>query len=165
MTFLTVNKTSLIPHSAFHTEAATSRIFTSFFPATERKHGIIPQFPTKRNVSTMSLAHITPGIFHSPIESTISLTDWRTYLFYQWWQATRFFFFPLQHYRCMARRDTQFHSRAFKRVQISASTIRLVAQHLKITCKQSIALGQVPKHGSYQGKTNWQFRDSWINSR
>lgn len=165
MTFLTVNKTSLIPHSAFHTEAATSKIFTSFFPATERKHG---------HYSTVSYKTKCEYNVFSPHNTWhFSLSYWEHYItnglknvfILSMMTSNKIFFFPLQHYRCMVRRDTQFHSRAFKRVQISASTIRLVAQHLKITCKQSIALGQVPKHGSYQGKTNWQFRDSWINSR
>lgn len=164
MTFLTVNKTSLIPH--FTLKAATSRIFTSLFPAIECKHGFIPWFPTKRNVSTMSLSHGTPGMIQSSAESTKSLMDWKTYLFYQTWQGTGFFFF-ICNITCAWREE--------KRCKISLKTFwessglckynTISSQHLKITCKQSIALGQVLKLRPHQGKTNWGFRGSWINTK
>lgn len=162
MTFLTVNKTSFIPH--FTLKAATSRIFTSLFPAIECKHGFIPRFPTRRNVSTMSLSHRTPGIIHSSVESTISLMDWKTYLFYQPWQATGFFFFFATLWvQGERKRAAKFRSRSFERALCKCNTIS--SQHLKITCKQSIALGQVLKLRPHQGKTNWRFRRSWINTK
>lgn len=159
--FLIVNKTSLIPH--FRLKAATSTIFTSLFPAIECKHGFIPRFPMKRNVSTTSLSHGTPGIIHSSVESTISLMDWKTYLFHQLWQATWMFFLCNTTGAWWEEKRCKISLRVFWETSDLCKYRTIGNQHLISTCKQSIALGQVLKLRPYQDKTG--FRGRWINTK
>lgn len=61
------------------------------------------------------------------------------------------------------KRDKNFVQNLLSSGRFKYNTIS--SQHLKITCKQSIALGKVLKLRPYQGKTNWGFKSSWINMK